>query len=529
MKELVFHRLFVPALKYLSDQDSLVDGAYSATFGEHADRALRLCMALGGELGVGRTDRFAVMALNCHEYVELYHAAYLGAGIINPLNLRLAGKELDYIVRDSGTEVVFVDKTFAPAFAQAMALAGDDCSVRQTVLIGGPDDDTDAPYDLRYEDLIAGSEAVLPDEPEETDPVVLMYTGGTTGLPKGVLCDQRAEILNTYHAVMRFPQLSEGTALLQTPIFHAASMVGVIATQTFGGKLVLMPMFDPGAAIALIEKYQVTTTTMVPTMIHMMMSHPDFAPEKLASVRNLAYGASPMPAALLNQLLTLFPEMEIGQGYGMTESSSILTVLDSEDHKIGGDRLRSVGRTVPGVILSIQDEDGNELGPGEVGEVCARGGNYMTEYWNKPEATEEAFRDGWYHTGDAGYLDDEGYLFLVDRVKDMIVSGGENVYSAEVESAISTHAAVAQVAVIGIPHDVWGEQVHAIVVPTEGTEPDEAVAASIISHARESIAGYKVPKSVDFRAEPLPLSGAMKVLKRELRAPYWEGRERGIN
>ncbi len=529
MKELIFHRLFEPALDHLADQESIVSGAYSATFGEHADRAMRLCTALGGELGVGRGDQFAVMALNCHEYVELYHAAYLGAGVINPLNLRLAGKELDYIVRDSGTEVAFVDKTFAPLFAQAMALAGDDCTVRRTVLIGGPDDDVDAHCDVRYEDLISGSEAVLPDEPEETDPVVLMYTGGTTGLPKGVLCSQRAEILNTYHAMMKFPQLSAGTTLLQTPIFHAASMVGVIATQTMGGKFVLMPMFDPGAAIALIEKHQATTTTMVPTMIHMMMSHPDFAAEKLASLRSLAYGASPMPAALLDRLLSLFPELEIGQGYGMTESSSILTVLDAEDHRIGGDRLRSVGRAVPGVVLSIQDEDGAVLPSGEIGEVCARGGNYMTEYWNKPEATEEAFRGGWYHTGDAGYLDDGGYLFLVDRVKDMIVSGGENVYSAEVENAISTHPVVGQVAVIGIPHDVWGEQVHAIVVPREGAEVNEGTAASIISHARESIAGYKAPKSVEFRTEALPLSGAMKVLKRELRAPYWEGKERGIN
>ncbi|MYF95384.1 MAG: AMP-binding protein, partial [Holophagales bacterium] len=473
MKELIFHRLFVPAMNYLANKESIIDGAYSATFGEHADRTMRLCTALSGELGVGRSDRFAVMALTSHEYVELYHAAYLGAGVINPLNLRLAGKELDYIVRDSGTEVAFVDKTFAPLFAQAMALAGDECTVRRTVLIGGPDDETNAPYDLRYEDLIAGSDPVLPDEPEETDPVVLMYTGGTTGLPKGVLCNQRAEILNTYHGIMRFPQLSDGVALLQTPIFHAASMVGVIATQTFGGKFVLMPMFDPGAAIALIEKYQVTTTTMVPTMIHMMMSHPDFTPEKLASLRNLGYGASPMPAALLDRLLSLFPEMEIGQGYGMTESSSLLTVLDAEDHKVGGDRLRSVGRAVPGVVLSIQDEDGNILPSGEIGEVCAKGGNYMTEYWNKPEATEEAFQGGWYHTGDAGYLDEEGYLFLVDRVKDMIVSGGENVYSAEVESAISTHPVVGQVAVIGIPHEVWGEQVHAIVVPKEGADVDE--------------------------------------------------------
>jgi long-chain acyl-CoA synthetase len=203
----------------------------------------------------------------------------------------------------------------------------------------------------------------------------------------------------------------------------------------------------------------------------------------------------------------------------------VLTVLGPEEHVPGNERLRAVGRAVPGVELSIQDEDGNLLAAGETGEVCAKGGNYMTEYWKKPEETEEAFQNGWYHTGDAGYLDEGSYLFLVDRVKDMIVSGGENVYSVEVENAISDHEAVAQVAVIGIPDETWGEAVHAIVVPHEGAEVTEA---EIISHARESIAGYKTPKSISFRAEPLPLSGAMKVLKRELREPYWEGRDKRI-
>ncbi|MET0160825.1 MAG: AMP-binding protein, partial [Acidimicrobiales bacterium] len=214
------------------------------------------------------------------------------------------------------------------------------------------------------------------------------------------------------------------------------------------------------------------------------------------------------------------------QGYGMTEASAVLTFLTAEDHFTGGERLRSAGRPVPGVLLSIQDADGNPVAKGEPGEVCAKAGNFMREYWNKPEATEEVFRGGWYHTGDAGYLDDNGYLFLVDRVKDMIVTGGENVYSAEVESAISKHEAVAQVAVIGIPHETWGEQVHAIVVLVDGVDATED---DIRDFAKESIAGYKVPKSVEFRAEPLPLSGAMKVLKKDLRAPYWEGKERAVN
>jgi acyl-CoA synthetase (AMP-forming)/AMP-acid ligase II len=350
-----------------------------------------------------------------------------------------------------------------------------------------------------------------------------MYTGGTTGLPKGVLVSQRAEILNCYHCAIALNRFNDDDVnLLQTPIFHAASMVGLLSGPFSGGAIVLMPKFEPGAVIELIESYKVNVTTMVPTMITMMLNHPSFAPERLQSLRSLTYGASPMPAALLQKLLELFPNLSIGQGYGMTEASSVLTYLKPEDHFQGNPRLLSVGRAVTGVELCIQDEDGNTLPPGQTGEVCAKAGNYMTEYWRKPEATAEAFRDGWYHTGDAGYLDEQGYLFLVDRVKDMIVSGGENVYSVEVENAISTHPAVNQVAVIGVPSEQWGEAVHAIVILNEGAAVSED---ELINHARESIAGYKIPKSVEFRTEPFPLSGALKVLKRELREPYWKGED----
>ena len=286
-----------------------------------------------------------------------------------------------------------------------------------------------------------------------------------------------------------------------------------------------MPLFDPGAAMTLIEQHGVTQTMMVPTMIGMMLNHPDFSPERLASLQYLTYGASPMPSAILDRVIGLYPELEITQGYGMTASSSLLTWLDPRDHRAGGDRLRSAGRAVAGVSLSIRGENGEAVPRGVTGEVCARAGNFMREYWNKPEATKEVFRDGWYHTGDAGYLDDGGYLFLVDRVKDMIVTGGENVYSAEVESALSKHHAVEQVAVIGIPHETWGEQVHAIVVLAEGASVTED---ELQAFARDQIAGYKVPKSIEFRAEPLPLSGALKVLKRELRAPYWEDQDRNV-
>jgi long-chain acyl-CoA synthetase len=526
MKELVYHRLFLPGLEaFGSREDAIIDGDHRSTLAEHGDRVFRLAHSLRHELGIQPGDRFAVMSTNNHQYLELYHAAFLGAGVVNPLNLRLAGMELDYIVRNSGTEVVFVDALFAGLIAMAMAESDAGPSpIRHVVLIG--DRDSDVPHDFAYEDLISAGEADIPEEPEEDDPVILMYTGGTTGLPKGVLLDQRAEMLNTYHVLTRVSMSPDQVFLHQTPMFHAASMGAIMGVPALGAQSVFIPLFDPAGVMSLVERHQVTWTVMVPTMIGLLLSHPEFAPERLATLSQLTYGASPMPAAILHKLIDLYPDLEISQGYGMTEASAVLTWLAPEDHSAGGPRLRSAGRPMPGVLLSIQDAEGNPVAQGETGEVCARAGNFMTEYWKNPEATAEVFRDGWYHTGDAGYIDEGGYLFLVDRVKDMIVTGGENVYSAEVESAISKHEAVAQVAVIGIPHETWGEQVHAIVVTKDGATVTEE---EIRVFTREQIAGYKVPKSVEFRSEPLPLSGAMKVLKKDLRAPYWEGQERAVN
>jgi long-chain acyl-CoA synthetase len=516
MRELVYHRMLLPKVEQIPDKEAIVDGGHRATFAEHVDRVGRVSGALR-ELGVSGEGRFAVMALNSHRYMELWHAAFLGAGVINPLNLRLAAPELAYILKDSGTKVVFTDFLFGGMIDQVREEAG----IEQVVLIG----EGDTPHDATYDELVDAAGSRLPDEPDETDPVVLMYTGGTTGLPKGVLVEHRAELLNLYHVAMRWGLDEHIVNLNQTPMFHAATMGGVLGVPAAGGTSTFVPLFDPAAVMDTIEAEHVTWTVMVPTMVGMLLNHPDFRPERLASLEVLTYGASPMPTALLERVLGLYPDLKVFQGYGMTEASAVLTVLGPDEHREGGALLRSAGRPVPGVVLQIQDPDGNPVPQGETGEVCARGGNFMREYWNKPDATDEVFHDGWYHTGDAGYLDERGYLYLVDRVKDMIVTGGENVYSVEVENAIATHPAVEQVAVIGIPHDVWGEAVHAIVVPKEGAEVTED---EILDHARQLIAGYKLPKSVELRHEPLPLSGAMKVLKRDLRAPYWEGEGRGV-
>jgi long-chain acyl-CoA synthetase len=518
MKELIYHRQLLPAVERAPNKVTVLDGEYRSTQQEHLDRTCRIAHALTHQLGIAGDDRFAVMALNSHQYLELYHAAYLGAGVINPLNLRLAPAELEYILHDSGAKVAFVDAWFAGVIDQVRKAAG----IETVVLIG----EGDAPHDLKYEDLITAGEAVIPAEPEEDDAVILMYTGGTTGLPKGVVLDQRAQMLNLYHVAMQWRFDKDFVYLHQTPMFHAASMGGVLGIPASSAVSTFVPVFDPKSVLDAIERHQVTMTVMVPTMIGLVLGDPEFRPEQLASLEILTYGASPMPLALLEKVLALYPDLAIYQGYGMTECCAVLTSLGPEEHRAGGERLRSAGRPLRGVMISIQDEAGDPVPQGQTGEVCARAGNFMREYWKKPEATEEAFRGGWYHSGDAGYVDEEGYLFLVDRVKDMIVTGGENVYSVEVENAIASHPGVAQVAVIGIPSEQWGEAVHAIVVPKDGVTLTED---EIVEHARKSIAGYKAPKSVAFRTEPLPLSGAMKVLKRDLRAPYWAGHDRAVN
>jgi acyl-CoA synthetase (AMP-forming)/AMP-acid ligase II len=514
VKELVYSQSLLPLVERCPDKVGFVDGDVSRTYGAHLDRVAALTHALRTQLGIAPADRYAVLALNSLSFLELWHAAFLGGGVINPLNLRLAPAELAYILSDSGTKVCFTDAFFAGMVDEVRAQAGID----QVVLIGAGD----VPHDIAYEELVGTGSPVLPAEPEEDDPVVLMYTGGTTGLPKGALLEHRAEVLNLYHLRFVYPFDDAAVFLHQTPMFHAASMPGVLGMPASGGLSTFVPAFEPGAVLDTIERHRVTMTVMVPTMIALMLMHPAYDPGRLRSLRVLGYGASPMPLATLARLRAELPEVDLYQGYGMTEASALLTVLDPEDHRAGGVRLTSAGRALPGVVVSIRDDRGNALPPGERGEVWARGGNFMREYWNQPEQTEEVFRDGWYHTGDAGYLDEDGYLFLVDRMKDMIVTGGENVYSVEVENAIASHPAVAQVAVIGIPHEMWGEAVHAVVVLREGCSTGEK---ELLAHARASIAGYKVPKSIAFQAEPLPLSGALKVLKRELRKQYWQDRD----
>ena len=529
MKELIYPRLLLPRAELLADKVAFIDVTrdglrYQGTFANHVERVLRLASAMRRELGVKPGDRFGVLATNGHEFLELYHAAMFGAGIINPLNIRFTAPELAYVLNDSGSSMVFTDPVFGPLLDRARE---EGARIDKIITIGesggtaGNGDDR-----LGYEELLAAGEPIIPPEPEEDDAAVLMYTGGTTGFPKGALLEQRAEVLNVYHVLAEIGIREDRRFLFQSPMFHAALVAGVLGIPATGATSVTIPLFDPRLVVDAIEDQQIDTTTMIPVMMSMLEREENFRPERLRSLRQLVYGASPISQDLITRWLTMLPETEFIQGYGMTEAASVLTFLSAGDHRRGGSVLTSSGRPVLGVELRVTDSLGCALPQGEAGEVCARGGNLMREYWTKPEETQAVMRDGWYRTGDMGFIDDEGLLHLTDRMKDMIVTGGENVYSIEVENAIASHPAVQEVAVIGIPSDKWGEVVHAIVVLHLDMK---ATAEELIEHARQFLAGFKVPKSVEFQDGPLPLSGAFKPLKRELRRAYWEGHERGVS
>jgi long-chain acyl-CoA synthetase len=320
-----------------------------------------------------------------------------------------------------------------------------------------------------------------------------------------------------------------GTYLHVAPMFHLADVAATYAHLLAGSAHAVVRMFAPEATAQAIEKFKITETLLVPTMIQMFVDHPSLAKYDVSSLQNVLYGASPISEAVLDRAMAKLPHTKFQQAYGMTELSPCATILPWEDH-IGEGRAkgrhRSGGRPTFLVDVRIVDADDKPVPHGTVGEIVARGQTVMMGYWERPEETAKAVVDGWMHTGDGGYMDEDGYVYIVDRIKDMIVSGGENVYSAEVENCLAQHPAVAQCAVIGIPSEQWGEQVHAVIM----RKPDSDVTADdIIAFSKERIAGYKCPRSVKIQDDPLPLSGAGKILKRDLRAPYWEGKTRAVN
>jgi long-chain acyl-CoA synthetase len=419
---------------------------------------------------------------------------------IVPLNARHSLSELRYALEDSGARALFT-------------------GIGASVIGDGIDHVFD--LDAGYESLIEAAEpAELEDEPDENAIAGLFYTGGTTGASKGVMLSHRNLIANAMHFGVCWPFTSSTTWLVVAPLFHAAGSIAVLPTTWNGGRHVVLSAFDPGGALDLIERERVTATLVVPTMLAALTEEQLARPRDVSSLRYLSHGGSPCASETLRRAHTAFPDAELLHIYGATETSPIATLLPNEERLLDTSRVRSCGQPAVGVEVAIHDALGEAVPQGTVGELAIRGPNVMLGYWKKPAETAAVLVDGWYRTGDLGYQDDEGFLYLVDRAKDMIVTGGENVYSTEVEEALYQHPAVLEAAVFGIPDDRWGEAVYAVVVLRSATDVNE-----LLAHCRSKIADYKVPKEIEIRSDPLPKSGAGKVLKRELREPFWIGRE----
>jgi acyl-CoA synthetase (AMP-forming)/AMP-acid ligase II len=331
-------------------------------------------------------------------------------------------------------------------------------------------------------------------------------------------------VANAFHKTLACSFTPDDVYLAAPAMFHVAGTAPLVGLLWLGAHVVTMPSFDAAACLDLIERHRVTVVIPVPTMVAALVAEQRRRPRDVSSLRMLGHAGSPIAGELIAEAHETFPGTELAQFYGATETASVVTCLRHEEDALGTPVLGSTGRPVPGVAVRIVGPDGGECGPGEVGEVVVRGPNVTVGYWANPRATAAALVDGWYHTGDLGRLDPEGHLFVVDRLKDMIVSGGENVYSVEVEDALYRHPGVAEAAVFGVPDPTWGEGVHAVVVPVPGwPEGDGALAEDLRAHCRRLIAGYKVPKTIEVRTEPLPKSGPGKVLKRALRDPWWAG------
>ena len=490
------------------------DGARAITYNEFADRVARVANAMR-ESGLQRGDRVAVLMLNSPAYLELYHATALARLLIVPINIRWNLDDIVFSLVDSGTKVLVVEDYFArmqPAISAALPnlqylFAGKGaCPAGMT----------------SYEASLAAASAMTPDEPDPDEDEVagLFYTSGTTGGPKGVMLTHKNLCANAIYGMVQFAITPDWIFLHAAPMFHLADAAFVYSSVMSGVTNCFLPAFDPEAWLKMVQHYRVSHTVMVPTMVNAVLNHPALDKYDTSSLRMMFYGASPMPVDLLRRANGRF-HCQFAQGYGLSEASPVLSYLAPEDHVFEDAdkplaRVKSAGRPILGVEVKIVDAMDREVPRGEIGEVVARGANVMKGYWNQPAITAETLRGGWLHTGDMGAFDADGYLHILDRKKDMIKPGGENVYSPEVEAMVASHPDVLEVAVIGVPDEKWTEIVKAIVVKRPSSELTEQ---GLIDYCRARMTHFKCPTSVDF-VESLPKGGTGKLQKNVLREQY---------
>lgn len=513
----LLHDVFAFHAAVRPDAVFAVDGARTVTYGAAHDTARRMAGALVRG-GVGPGDRFGYVGPNSIEHAIVYYAASMTGAVPVPLNTRLTPAEMAFVLADSGARALLAD-------AGVAATLGGAIEVPVRVAIGAPVDGW-----LRWDEWLDG-EPIAVDHPRPSADATLyqMYTSGTTGSPKGVLLSHRAVLANC-------AQVTAGVAkgvdvgdrwLIVAPLFHAAAVITAFNCVSGGGCLVIHRGFDPARVVDAMRHDHIALTTLVPAMIQACLAVPGVDAHPYPDLQSIAYGGSAIAEPVLRRAIDVFG-CDFYQGYGQTESSAGLTYLTEADHRAALDGrpelLASCGRALPGTALRVVDEHDVDVPVGTVGEIVARGPQMMDGYWNRPGDTAAALVDGWLHTGDLGFLDDAGYLTVCDRRSDMIVSGGENVSSREVESVLASHPAIVDVAVIAVPHERWGEAVHAVVVATPGHDVE---LDALVEHCEAQLARFKTPRSMEL-VDALPRNAGGKVLKNVLRAPHWVAHGRGV-
>ncbi len=499
---------------------ALTCGSQRLTWRDVETRAWRMARALA-DLGVEVGDRVAYYGVNSSRFFEMYYVPSRIGAISVPLNFRLAQAELVELLQDCTPKVLIADSLY---FEQARALQKLVPEIEHLIWA----DDLPAPDGVEsYEDLVTGEE---PDDGEgleklgssDNETAIIFYTGGTTGRGKGVMLSHTNFYVNTSTAVPTYGFRPHETQLLSGPMFHLGSGTRVFTAALLSSHTVIVPKFEPVAAMEAIETHKVASIQLVPTMVGMLLDHPRFSEFDLSSVRLITYGAAAMPPELLRRALRTLPNAGFVQAYGMTEASPVVTILTPEQHNPDSDKLESVGQPTYHADLRIVDEEDNDVPVGTTGQILTRGPHVMNGYWNQPETTAHALRGGWYHTGDAGWMDADGFLYIAGRTTEMIVSGGENIYPIEIENALTLHPAVAAAAVIGVPDEHWGSSVHALVT----FKPEhEASSTELIAHCRTLIAGYKCPRGLTVWQGPLPQTNVGKLDKKAMRAAVLDARE----
>ena len=509
------------ALDLYSDRIGVIDGDRSFTYAETGARVKGLARFFQAQ-GIQAGDRISILEVNSHAFLETYYAAAGIGAILNPLNYRLAAKEVAYILNDSGTRWLVTGSRFAPLVKGVLA---EDAPLRGVVWIGDAPDDSPGVSYFSYDDAIqshAGSfEAVTVDQ---NDVAHLYYTSGTTGQPKGVMLTHKNVCLHALGTIAELKLVDSDIWGHIAPMFHLADAWATFAVTWVGGKHVMVGQFEPEAVMATIAQQRITLSNMIPTMLNLMIKHPKVAEFDFSSLRVILSGGAPIAPKVVKSITEAF-NCDYIQTYGMTETSPYLTFSILKEHLQGlppEEQLRyksKTGRPFIGVDLKVVDETGTPVKADDqqVGEIWVRGDTVTPGYWNLAEETEKTFTDGWLRTGDLAVVDAEGYVNIVDRRKDMIVTGGENVYSIEVENVLYMHPKVLEAAVFGVPDEKWGEAVTAAVVLKEN---ETATEKEIIQFCREYQAAYKTPKTIIFLDE-LPKTGSGKITKKVLRDPYW--------